>query len=144
MSWFFFRGKVANIKRDELNHNDSITWGSFLCTYYFIKIVLPDTMWQKPFWSLNWVCSKFTFFKKATKFWQNIWVDLKFSWNWLNFRKESHYLKSFLAHILGYVSQSEKVSEIKPPFSKCQWTRIFSQTSKKTWNVHKYTFNWMR
>ena len=34
----FFRGKVANIKRDELNHNDSITWGSFLCTYYFIKL----------------------------------------------------------------------------------------------------------
>lgn len=33
----FFRSKVANIKRDELNHNDSITWGSFLCTHYFIE-----------------------------------------------------------------------------------------------------------
>ena len=65
----FFRGKVANIKRDELNHNDSITWGSFLCTYYFIKLFSLTLCVKNLFVVATQYISKFTLLIG----WDNVW-----------------------------------------------------------------------
>ena len=68
MSWFFFRGKVANIKRDELNHNDSITWGSFLCTYYFIKLFSLTLCGKSLFEALTGYVQSSHFLKRPQNF----------------------------------------------------------------------------